>query len=110
MSALVSLHRLGRGGTAGSGGPIDTCAYSLHNGGVFPCVLGLCRIEVDGEKREVWEYTIENASAQVQPEEEEREQRVFREVSAGHGAHSLVLRNMGSSDHHGDGTAGALHT
>lgn len=46
-------------------------------------VLGLCRIELDGEKREVWKYTIENASVQVQPEEEEREQRVFRDVSTG---------------------------
>ena len=49
-------------------------------GEFFPCVLGLYRIELDGEKREVWKYTIENASVQVQPEEEEREQRVFRDV------------------------------
>ena len=48
-----------------------------------PCVLGLCRIELDGEKREVWKYTVENASAQVQPEEEEREQCVFRDVRTG---------------------------
>lgn len=76
------------------------------------CVLGLRRIELDGEKREVWEYTIENASAQVQPEEQEREQRVFRDVSTGHGAYSLVLSNRGSSDLHGDVTAWrcALHT
>ncbi|KAM4648550.1 tectonic-like complex member MKS1 isoform 2-T2 [Amazona ochrocephala] len=38
------------------------------------------KIEVDGEKREVWKYTIENASVQMQPEEEEREQRVFRDL------------------------------
>lgn len=56
-------------------------------GEFFPCVLELCRIELDGEKREVWEYTIENASPQVQPEEEEREQRVLRDVSTGHGAY-----------------------
>lgn len=79
-------------------------------GEFFPCVLGLCRIELDGEKREVWEYTIENVSAQVQPEEEEREQHVFRDVSTGHRAYSLVLSNRGSSDPHGDVTAGALHT
>lgn len=79
-------------------------------GEFFPCVLGLCRIELDGEKREVWEYTIENVSAQVQPEEEEREQHVFRDVSTGHGAYSLVLSNRGSSDPYGDVTAGALHT
>ncbi|XP_071672990.1 tectonic-like complex member MKS1 isoform X2 [Patagioenas fasciata] len=57
-------------------------------GGTVWCVgrwcqaLG-CRIELDGEKREVWKYTIENASVQVQPEEEEREQRVFRNTLPG---------------------------
>lgn len=79
-------------------------------GEFFPRVLGLCRIELDGEKREVWEYTIENASAQVQPEEEEREQRVFRDVSTGPGDYSLVLSSRDSSDHHGNVTAGVLHT
>ncbi|XP_075627548.1 tectonic-like complex member MKS1 isoform X6 [Balearica regulorum gibbericeps] len=42
------------------------------------------KIELDGEKREVWKYTIENASVQVQPEEEEREQRVFRDLYSRH--------------------------
>ncbi|OWK52084.1 Meckel syndrome type 1 protein [Lonchura striata] len=50
----------------------------------FNGTKGAYRIELDGEKREVWEYTIENASAQVQPEEEEREQRVFRELCGRH--------------------------
>lgn len=50
----------------------------------FSCVVGLCRVELDGEKREVWQYTIENVSARVQPEEEEREQRMFRDVRSCH--------------------------
>lgn len=108
MSALVSLQEV-EGTLLGQEGPIDAIILCIM-GEFYPCVLGLCRIELDGEKREVWEYTIENASAQVQPEEEEREQRVFREVSTGHRAYSRVLSNRGSPDHHGDGTAGALHT
>lgn len=58
---------------------VAACAYSLRNE-LCVCVSGLCRIELDGEKREVWKYTIENVSVQVQPEEEEREQCVFRDV------------------------------
>lgn len=51
--------------------------------GFSPCILGFCRIELDRQKRELWKYTIENASIQVQQEEEEREQRVFRDVRTG---------------------------
>uniref|UniRef100_A0A8C5IKV8 MKS transition zone complex subunit 1 n=1 Tax=Junco hyemalis TaxID=40217 RepID=A0A8C5IKV8_JUNHY len=75
------------------------CTIKVDGNGVitvkpdFTGTKGAYRIEVDGEKREVWEYTIENASAHVQPEEEEREQRVFREVSTAHRAYSLVLTN-----------------
>lgn len=46
----------------------------------FSVWFGFCRIELGGQKRELWKYTIENASVQVQQEEEEREQRVFRDV------------------------------
>lgn len=48
------------------------------------CVRGLCRIEVDGERREVWKYIIENVSIPVQPEEEERERQLFRDVRTVH--------------------------
>uniref|UniRef100_A0A8C3Y407 MKS transition zone complex subunit 1 n=1 Tax=Catharus ustulatus TaxID=91951 RepID=A0A8C3Y407_CATUS len=78
------------------------CTIKVDSNGVitvkpdFSGTKGAYRIEVDAEKREVWEYTIENASAQVQPEEEEREQRVFRDVSTGHGAYSLVLTEVHS--------------
>lgn len=104
MSALVSVHRLHRGRV-----PLISVPILCIMGEFFPCVLGLCRVEVDGEKREVWEYTIENASTQVQPEEEEREQRVFREVSTGRGAYSLVLSDTGSSSWKWY-SAGVLHT
>uniref|UniRef100_A0A8C4V8B6 MKS transition zone complex subunit 1 n=1 Tax=Falco tinnunculus TaxID=100819 RepID=A0A8C4V8B6_FALTI len=62
------------------------CTIKVDGNGVitvkpdFSGTKGPYRIELDGEKREVWKYTIENASVQVQPEEEEREQRVFRDV------------------------------
>lgn len=49
----------------------------------FSVWFGFCRIELGGQKRELWKYTIENASVQVQQEEEEREQRVFRDVRTG---------------------------
>lgn len=48
----------------------------------MPVCSGLCRIELDGERREVWKYTIENVSVPVQPEEEERERQLFRDVRA----------------------------
>lgn len=48
--------------------------------------MWLCphRIETEGEKQEhtsAWKYTIDNVSSLAQPEEEEREQRVFKDVS-----------------------------
>ncbi|KFO74521.1 Meckel syndrome type 1 protein, partial [Cuculus canorus] len=61
------------------------CTIKVDSNGVitvkpdFTGTKGAYRIELDGEKREVWKYTIENASVQMQPEEEEREQRVFRD-------------------------------
>ncbi|KFP84784.1 Meckel syndrome type 1 protein, partial [Apaloderma vittatum] len=62
------------------------CTIKVDGNGVitvkpdFTGTKGPYRIELDGEKREVWKYTIENVSVQVQPEEEEREQRMFRDV------------------------------
>ncbi|XP_031985929.1 Meckel syndrome type 1 protein isoform X2 [Corvus moneduloides] len=77
------------------------CTIKVDGNGVitvkpdFTDTRGAYRIEVDGEKREVWEYTIENASAQVQPEEEEREQRVFRDL---YGRHRDYLSGLVGSD------------
>ncbi|XP_065550563.1 tectonic-like complex member MKS1 isoform X3 [Lathamus discolor] len=62
------------------------CTIKVDDNGVitvkpdFTGTKGAYQIEVDGGKREVWKYTIENASVQMQPEEEEREQRVFRDL------------------------------
>ncbi|XP_059685136.1 tectonic-like complex member MKS1 isoform X3 [Gavia stellata] len=66
------------------------CTIKVDGNGVitvkpdFTGTKGAYRIELDGEKREVWKYTIENVSVQVQPEEEEREQRVFRDLYSRH--------------------------
>ncbi|NXT27594.1 MKS1 protein, partial [Syrrhaptes paradoxus] len=66
------------------------CTIKVDGNGVmtvkpdFTGTKGPYRIELDEEKREVWKYTIENASVQVQPEEEEREQRVFRDLYSRH--------------------------
>lgn len=79
------LHRSGGAGLLGQGGTADAdgaCAGSLCDGGALPVCSGLCRIELDGERREVWKYTIENVSVPVQPEEEERERQLFRDVRA----------------------------
>uniref|UniRef100_A0A8C6NAK3 Uncharacterized protein n=1 Tax=Melopsittacus undulatus TaxID=13146 RepID=A0A8C6NAK3_MELUD len=62
------------------------CTIKVDDNGVitvkpdFTGTKGAYQIEMDGEKREVWKYTIENVSVQMQPEEEEREQRVFRDL------------------------------
>ncbi|XP_072738086.1 tectonic-like complex member MKS1 isoform X2 [Ciconia boyciana] len=66
------------------------CTVKVDGNGVitvkpdFTGTKGAYRIELRGEKREVWKYTIENASVQVQPEEEEREQCVFRDLYSRH--------------------------
>ncbi|XP_050181562.1 tectonic-like complex member MKS1 [Myiozetetes cayanensis] len=77
------------------------CTIKVDGNGVitvkpdFTGTKGPYRIELDGEKREVWEYTIENASAQVQPEEEEREQRMFRDL---YGRHRDYLNGLVGSE------------
>ncbi|KFP33993.1 Meckel syndrome type 1 protein, partial [Colius striatus] len=64
------------------------CTIKVDGNGVitvkpdFSGTKGPYWVKLDGEKQEVWKYTIENASVQVQPEEEEREQSVFRDVSS----------------------------
>lgn len=44
------------------------------------CVL-LSRIVTDGEKREVWRLYVENVSTTMKPEETEREQNMYKDVS-----------------------------
>lgn len=44
------------------------------------CVFAL-KVETEGEKREVWRLTLENVSEGIRPEEKEREQRMYKDVS-----------------------------
>ncbi|XP_021271539.1 Meckel syndrome type 1 protein isoform X2 [Numida meleagris] len=66
------------------------CTIKVDGNGVitvkpdFTGTKGAYWIELGGQKRELWKYTIENASVQVQPEEEEREQRVFKDLYSRH--------------------------
>ncbi|KYO33264.1 tectonic-like complex member MKS1 isoform X1 [Alligator mississippiensis] len=66
------------------------CTIKVDSNGVitvkpdFTGTKGAYRIELDGEKRELWKYTIENASPQVKQEEEEREQHVFKDLYSRH--------------------------
>ncbi|XP_035415097.1 tectonic-like complex member MKS1 isoform X2 [Cygnus atratus] len=66
------------------------CTIKVDGNGVitvkpdFTGTKGAYWIELDRQKRELWKYTIENASVQVQQEEEEREQRVFRDLYSRH--------------------------
>ncbi|XP_044849572.1 Meckel syndrome type 1 protein isoform X2 [Mauremys mutica] len=77
------------------------CTVKMDGNGVitvkpdFTSTKGAYRIELDGEKRELWRYTVENASAQVQREEEEREQRMFRDL---YSRHKEYLNGLVGSD------------
>lgn len=42
---------------------------------------GFYRI-VTGEKKEVWRLSVENASTVMKPEEKDREQNIYRDVSS----------------------------
>ncbi|XP_050785161.1 tectonic-like complex member MKS1 isoform X3 [Gopherus flavomarginatus] len=77
------------------------CTVKVDGNGVitvkpdFTSTKGAYRIELDGEKRELWRYTVENASAQAQREEEEREQRMFRDL---YSRHKEYLNGLVGSD------------
>nr|XP_021519623.1 Meckel syndrome type 1 protein [Meriones unguiculatus] len=61
-------------------------------------VLFLLKIETEGEKQEhtsAWKYTIDNVSSLAQPEEEEREQRVFKDL---YGRHKEYLSSLVGTD------------
>ncbi|XP_048222068.1 Meckel syndrome type 1 protein isoform X2 [Perognathus longimembris pacificus] len=65
------------------------CTLKVDSNGVitvkpdFTGLKGPYRIETEGEKQELWKYTIDNVSSLAQPEEEEREQRVFKDTAPG---------------------------
>lgn len=42
----------------------------------------LTRIVTEGEKREVWCLTLENVSTAMKPEDKEREQNMYKDVSS----------------------------
>ncbi|XP_038615257.1 Meckel syndrome type 1 protein [Tachyglossus aculeatus] len=77
------------------------CTLKVDSNGVitvkpdFTGSKGAYRIEVEGEKLELWKYTIENVSTPAQLEEEEREQRVFEDL---YGRHREYLSSLVGSD------------
>ncbi|XP_067328178.1 tectonic-like complex member MKS1 [Anolis sagrei] len=66
------------------------CTLQVDGNGVlsvkpdFTGSKGPYRIELEGEKREVWSVTLQNASPQVEHEDEAREQRVFKDLYSRH--------------------------
>ncbi|KAJ6655713.1 hypothetical protein lerEdw1_004766 [Lerista edwardsae] len=84
------------------------CTIKVDSNGVltikpdFTGTKGPYRIELGGEKRELWKFTLENASAQVQPEEELREQRVFKDL---YSRHKEYLSGLVGSDFETDRVA-----
>ncbi|XP_072813737.1 tectonic-like complex member MKS1 isoform X4 [Vicugna pacos] len=76
------------------------CTLKVDSNGVitvkpdFTGLKGPYRIET-GEKPELWKYTIDNVSSLAQPEEEEREQRVFKDLC---GRHREYLSSLVGTD------------
>ncbi|XP_052051326.1 tectonic-like complex member MKS1 isoform X1 [Apodemus sylvaticus] len=80
------------------------CILKVDSNGVitvkpdFTGIKGPYRIEAEGEKQEhssAWKYTIDNVSSLAQPEEEEREQRVFKDL---YGRHKEYLSSLVGTD------------
>ncbi|XP_078012217.1 tectonic-like complex member MKS1 isoform X2 [Phascolarctos cinereus] len=77
------------------------CTLKVDSNGVitvkpdFTDNKGPYRIVMEGEKQEVWKYTISNVSSPAQREEEEREQRVFKDL---YGRHKEYLSSLVGSD------------
>uniref|UniRef100_F6YN29 MKS transition zone complex subunit 1 n=1 Tax=Monodelphis domestica TaxID=13616 RepID=F6YN29_MONDO len=77
------------------------CTLKVDSNGVitvkpdFTDNKGPYRIEMEGEKQEVWKYTIDNVSSPAQREEEEREQRVFKDL---YDRHKEYLSSLVGSD------------
>ncbi|XP_045369732.2 tectonic-like complex member MKS1 isoform X2 [Camelus bactrianus] len=77
------------------------CTLKVDSNGViavkpdFTGLKGPYRIETEGEKPELWKYTIDNVSSLAQPEEEEREQRLFKDL---YGRHKEYLSSLVGTD------------
>ncbi|XP_068923525.1 tectonic-like complex member MKS1 isoform X2 [Petaurus breviceps papuanus] len=77
------------------------CTLKVDSNGVltvkpdFTDNKGPYRIVMEGEKQELWKYTLNNVSSPAQREEEEREQRVFKDL---YGRHKEYLSSLVGSD------------
>ncbi|XP_005986924.1 Meckel syndrome type 1 protein [Latimeria chalumnae] len=66
------------------------CTIKVDSNGVvtvkpdFNGNKGPYRIELEGEKRELWKYTVQNASSRINKEEQEREQKMYRDLYSRH--------------------------
>lgn len=59
---------------------IYDCLINQKKANMVPVVLS--RIVTEGEKREVWRLTVENVSTAMKPEDKEREQNMYKDVSS----------------------------
>ncbi|KAE8622396.1 hypothetical protein XENTR_v10005225 [Xenopus tropicalis] len=56
---------------------------------------GPYRLEVEGEKRQLWRYTLQHVSESVQKEEQEREQHIYKDL---YSRHKEYLNSLVGSD------------
>ncbi|XP_067866305.1 Meckel syndrome type 1 protein isoform X2 [Heterodontus francisci] len=62
------------------------CTIKVDNNGVFSikpdfsCIKPAYRIETEGEKRDLWLYTINNVSVRAEQEEQDREKNLFKDL------------------------------
>lgn len=59
---------------------IYDCVKNEKNANMVHVLLS--RIVTEGEKREVWCLTLENVSTAMKPEDKEREQNMYKDVSS----------------------------
>ncbi|KAJ1184994.1 hypothetical protein NDU88_001790 [Pleurodeles waltl] len=77
------------------------CTIKIDSNGVItmkPDMTGTngpYRIETEGEKRELWKYTLENASVAVQKDEQEREQHIYKDL---YNRHREYLNSLVGTD------------
>ncbi|KAM4795091.1 tectonic-like complex member MKS1 [Rhinophrynus dorsalis] len=77
------------------------CTIRVDTNGVItlkPDVTGIkgpYRLDVEGEKRELWRYTLQHGSESVQKEEQEREQHIYKDL---YGRHKEYLNSLVGSD------------
>lgn len=68
------------------------CCMPLDKKGISSVCVLLCRIVTGGEKKDVWRLTLENVSTAMKPEEKEREQSMYKDVSSSP-SHSLKAQS-----------------